>query len=326
MSNPFAGIRWIWKNGQLIDFEKASVHVLSHALHYGSGVFEGLRCYDTKQGSGIFRLPEHIRRLENSAKVYRMPIAFTTDELMEACCETIRANELDSCYIRPIIFRGFGNTIGVNPLHNPVEVFIACWNWGKYLGDQSESGVDVCVSSWRRISADSMPAVAKATGNYLNAQLIKMEAVINGYVEGIALDSRGFVSEGSGENVFMVQDGVLLTPPLAASVLEGITRNTVLQIARDLGIPVREEEQIPRGQLYTCDEMFMTGTAAEITPIRSVDRNPVGRGCPGEITKRLMAEFKGIISGEIADRYGWLYPVRARVEQPVEQTAAVPER
>lgn len=326
MSNPFAGVRWIWKNGQLIDFEKATVHVLSHALHYGSGVFEGIRCYDTKQGSGVFRLPEHIRRLENSAKVYRMPIAFTADELMEACCETIRANELDSCYIRPIVFRGFGNTIGVNPLHNPVEVFIACWPWGKYLGDESESGVDVCVSSWRRISADSMPAVAKATGNYLNAQLIKMEAVINGYVEGIALDSRGFVSEGSGENVFMVQDGILVTPPLAASVLEGITRDTVLKIARDLGIPVREEEQVPRGQLYTCDEMFMTGTAAEITPIRSVDRNPVGRGCPGEITRRIMAEFRGIISGEIADRYGWLYPVRAGIEQRVEQPAAVPER
>lgn len=319
MSNPFAGIRWIWKNGQLIDFEKANVHVLSHALHYGSGVFEGIRCYHTKQGSGVFRLPEHIRRLENSAKVYRMPIAFTTEELMEACCETIRANELDACYIRPLVFRGFGNTIGVNPLHNPVEVFIACWHWGKYLGDEAESGVDVCVSSWRRISADSMPAVAKATGNYLNAQLIKMEAVINGYVEAIALDSRGFVSEGSGENVFMVQDGILVTPPLAASVLDGITRNTVLQIAQDLGIPVREEEQIPRGQLYTCDEMFMTGTAAEITPIRSVDRNPVGRGCPGEITRRIMTEFKGIITGDIPDRYGWLYPVNARVPQ----TAAV---
>ncbi len=323
MSNPFAGVRWIWKNGQLIDFEKATVHVLSHALHYGSGVFEGIRCYNTLQGSAVFRLPEHVRRLENSAKVYRMPIAFTTDELVEACCETIRANELESCYIRPIAFRGFGNTIGVNPLRNPVEVFIACWPWGKYLGEEAENGVDVCVSSWRRISADSMPAVAKATGNYLNAQLIKIEAVTNGYVEGIALDARGFVSEGSGENVFMVQDGNLLTPPLAASVLQGITRDTVVKIARDLGIPVREE-QIPRGQLYTCDELFMTGTAAEITPIRSVDRNPVGRGCPGEITRRIMAEFKGIISGEIADRHGWLYPVHS-VESRVQATAAAPQ-
>jgi branched-chain amino acid aminotransferase len=323
VSNPFAGVRWIWKNGQLIDFKDATVHVLSHALHYGSGVFEGIRCYNTLQGSAVFRLPEHVRRLENSAKVYRMPIAFTTDELVEACCETIRANEFQSCYIRPIAFRGFGNTIGVNPLRNPVEVFIACWPWGKYLGEEAESGVDVCVSSWRRISADSMPAVAKATGNYLNAQLIKIEAVTNGYVEGIALDARGFVSEGSGENVFMVQDGTLLTPPLAASVLQGITRDTVVKIARDLGIPVREE-QIPRGQLYTCDELFMTGTAAEITPIRSVDRNPIGHGCPGEITRRIMAEFKGIISGEIADRHGWLYPVHS-VESRVQATAAAPQ-
>jgi branched-chain amino acid aminotransferase len=323
VSNPFAGVRWIWKNGQLIDFEKATVHVLSHALHYGSGVFEGIRCYNTRQGSGVFRLPEHIRRLENSAKVYRMPLAFTTDELIEAVCETIRANELASCYIRPIVFRGFGDRIGVNPLNNPVEAFIACWPWGKYLGEEAESGVDVCVSSWRRIAADSMPAVAKATGNYLNGQLIKIEAVTNGYVEGIALDARGFVSEGSGENVFMVQDGVLLTPPLAASVLQGITRDTVVKIARDLGIPVREE-QIPRGQLYTCDELFMTGTAAEITPIRSVDRNPVGHGCPGEITRRIVAEFMGIISGEIADRHGWLYPVHA-VESRVQATAAAPQ-
>jgi branched-chain amino acid aminotransferase len=313
VSSPFAGVRWIWKNGQLIDFEKATVHVLTHALHYGSGVFEGIRCYNTRQGSGVFRLPEHVRRLENSAKVYRMPIAFTTEELIDAICETIRANELKACYIRPIIFRGFGDRIGVNPLNNPVEVFIACWPWGKYLGEESESGVDVCVSSWRRIAADSMPAVAKATGNYLNGQLIKIEAVTNGYAEGIALDARGFISEGSGENLFMVQDGVLLTPPLAASVLQGITRDTVIKLARDLGIPVREE-QLPRGQLYTCDELFMTGTAAEITPVRSVDRNPVGHGCPGEITHRIMAEFKGIITGEIADRHGWLYPVCSGVQ------------
>ena len=325
MSNPFADVRWIWKNGQLIDFEKATVHVLSHALHYGSGVFEGIRCYNTSQGSAVFRLREHIRRLENSAKVYRMPVAFTTDELMDAVCETIRANELEACYIRPIIFRGFGNTVGVNPLQNPVEVFIACWPWGKYLGEEAESGVDVCVSSWRRISADSMPAVAKATGNYLNAQLIKIEAVTNGYVEGIALDARGYVSEGSGENVFMVQDGVLMTPPLAASVLQGITRDAVLQIADDLGIPVRQEEQIPRGQLYTCEELFMTGTAAEITPIRSVDRNPVGNGgCPGEITQKIMARFRGIVTGEIEDRHGWLHAVHHQKNEQAKAEARVP--
>jgi branched-chain amino acid aminotransferase len=329
LSNPFADVRWIWKNGQLIDFEKATVHVLSHALHYGSGVFEGIRCYKTSRGSAVFRLREHIRRLENSAKVYRMPVAFTTDELMDAVCETIRANELESCYIRPIIFRGFGNTIGVNPLHNPVEVFIACWHWGKYLGEEADNGVDVCVSSWRRISADSMPAVAKATGNYLNAQLIKVEAVTNGYVEGIALDARGYVSEGSGENVFMVQDGVLMTPPLAASVLQGITRDAVLKIALDLGIPVCQEEQIPRGQLYTCEELFMTGTAAEITPIRSVDRNPVGHGCPGEITRRIMERFRGIVTGEVEDRHGWLHavypPVKAGAEARVPATTALPQ-
>jgi branched-chain amino acid aminotransferase len=309
LSNLFAGVRWIWMNGRLVDFEKATVHVLSHALHYGSGVFEGIRCYNTKQGPAVFRLPEHMVRLENSAKVYRMPLAYTNHELCEAVCETIRENDMESCYIRPLVYRGFG-TMGVNPLRSPVEVMIAVWHWGKYLGEEAEQGVDVCVSSWRRISPDAMPAVAKATGNYLNAQLIKMEALGNGYVEGIALDARGFVSEGSGENVFMVQNGVLITPPLAASVLSGITRDAVVRIAQDLGIPVREE-QIPRGQLYTCDELFMTGTAAEITPIRSVDRIPVGHGCPGEVTRRVMEQFQGIITGEIEDRYGWLYPVVA---------------
>jgi branched-chain amino acid aminotransferase len=321
LSNPFAGIRWIWKNGQLIDFEKATVHVLSHALHYGSGVFEGIRCYNTQQGPGVFRLTEHIRRLENSAKVYRMPIAFSSDELEEACCETIRANELQACYIRPIVFRGFG-TLGVNPLRSPVEVFVAVWHWGKYLGEEAEQGVDVCVSSWHRVSPDSLPAVSKATGNYLNAQLIKMEALANGYVEGIGLDARGFVSEGSGENVFLVQDGTLITPPVASSILSGITRDTVLQIAQDLGIPVREEV-IPRGQLYSADEVFFTGTAAEITPIRSIDRIPVGRGCPGAITRRILDEFKGIISGQIEDRHGWFYPVYSGVQAEVPQAKAL---
>ncbi len=319
MSNLFADVRWIWKNGQLIEFEKATIHVLTHGLHYGSGVFEGIRCYNALSGPGIFRLPEHIRRLENSAKVYRMAIPFTTEELIEACCETVRANELGACYLRPIVFRGFG-PMGVNPLRSPVEIFIAAWPWGKYLGEEAENGVDVCVSSWRRFSPDAIPAAAKATGNYLNAQLIKIEAVTNGYVEGIALDGRGFVSEGSGENVFLVRDGVLTTPPLGSSVLEGITRDTVMRIARDAGIPV-QEDVIPRGQLYTCDELFMTGTAAEITPVKSVDKNPVGRGgCPGPVTALILKEFKGIITGESEDRYGWLYPVHARVQD------AVPER
>jgi branched-chain amino acid aminotransferase len=321
LTNPFAGIRWIWKNGQLIDFEKATVHVLSHALHYGSGVFEGIRCYETKQGPAVFRLIEHLQRLERSAKVYRMQIAFSGEELAEACCETIRANELEACYVRPIVFRGLG-ALGVNPLRSPVEVFIAVWNWGKYLGEEAEQGVDVCVSSWRRVSPDAMPASAKATGIYLNGQLMKIEAITNGYAEGIGLDARGFVSEGSGENVFLVQDGTLITPPVASSILSGITRATVLELARDLGIPVREDV-VPRGLLYSADEVFFTGTAAEITPIRSIDRIPVGRACPGEVTRRLLAEFKGITSGEIADRHGWLYPVHSAVQAAVREATAL---
>jgi branched-chain amino acid aminotransferase len=311
LSNPFAGVRWIWKNGQLVEFEKATIHVLSHALHYGSGIFEGIRCYKTRNGPAILRLPEHLERLENSAKVYRMEIGYSREELAEAILETIQANDLESCYIRPLVFRGFG-TMGVNPLRSPVEVVIAVWPWGKYLGDEGDQGVEVCVSSWRRVSPDALPAVAKATGNYLNSQLIKMEALANGYVEGIALDNRGFVSEGSGENIFLYQKGALVTPPVAASLLSGITRDMVLTIARDLGIPVRRE-MVPRGHLYTCEEMFLTGTAVEITPVRSVDRLPVGQGCPGPVTRRILDEFQGIISGEIEDRHGWLYPVPARV-------------
>ena len=320
MSNPFAGVRWIWMNGRLVEFEKASIHILSHALHYGSGVFEGIRCYKTKRGPAVFRLQEHLERLENSAKVYRMPIPYSADELTEAVAETIRANEFESCYIRPIVYRGFG-TLGVNPLRSPVDVAIAVWPWGKYLGEEAESGVDVCVSSWRRVSPDALPAVAKATGNYLNAQLIKMEALTNGYIEGIALDHRGFVSEGSGENVFLFLNNALVTPPVAASILSGITRDAVLQIARDLDIPVRRE-MIPRGNLYTCDELFLTGTAAEVTPVRSVDRIPVGKTCPGPITQRIMERFHAIVTGEIEDRHGWLHAVHPVAVEAEEARAA----
>lgn len=316
MPNPFASVRWVWKNGQLVEFEKATVHVLSHALHYGSGVFEGIRCYKTPSGPAVFRLEEHLDRLIYSAKVYRMEVPWSKQELADAIADTIRANELDSCYIRPLVFRGFG-TMGVNPLRCPVEAVIAVWPWGKYLGEEAANGVDVCVSSWRRATPDTLPAVAKATGNYLNAQLIKMEAITNGFVEGIALDARGYVSEGSGENVFLVKDGTLYTPPMAASLLQGITRDTILSIARDSGLPVREE-MIPRGMLYTCDELFMTGTAAEVTPVKSVDRYTVGKGRVGEVTRRIMAEFEGIVTGEIEDRYGWLFPVvRQEVATPV---------
>ncbi len=313
--NPFAHVHWVWKNGQLVEFEKATVHVLSHALHYGSGVFEGIRCYKTRSGPAIFRLMEHLERLEYSAKVYRMELPWSRQELADAITETIHANDLESCYIRPLVFRGFG-TMGVNPLRSPVEAVIAVWPWGKYLGEEAANGVDVCVSSWRRATPDTLPAVAKATGNYLNAQLIKMEALTNGYVEGIALDARGYVSEGSGENVFIVKGGVLSTPPLAASLLPGITRDAVMTIARGLGIEMREE-MIPRGMLYTCDELFMTGTAAEVTPVKSVDRYPVGKGRVGEITRRITAEFEGIVTGEIEDRHGWLFPVvRQEVATP----------
>jgi branched-chain amino acid aminotransferase len=299
-------------NGKLVEFEKATVHVLTHGLHYGSGVFEGIRCYKTRRGSAVFRLPEHVRRLEESARVYRMDLPVSRERFAEAICETIRANGLESCYIRPLVYRGFG-AMGVNPLRAPVEAMIAAWPWGKYLGDSAEQGVDVCVSSWRRPASQSLPAVAKATGNYLNSQLIKMEAVTNGYVEGIALDSDGYVSEGSGENLFLVRDGVLVTPPPAASLLLGITRDTVITLAREMGIEVREQ-MISRGQLYTCDELFLTGTAAEITPIRSIDRYDVGRGCPGGVTRRILDAFNGVITGETEDRHGWLWPLAREVE------------
>lgn len=312
-THPFAGIRWIWMNGRLIEFEKATIHVMTHGLHYGSGVFEGIRCYKTRQGSGVFRLPEHLERLYLSAKVYRMEMPLPSGDLSEAILETIRANELEACYIRPVVYRGFG-PMGVNPLKNPVEVVIAVWPWGRYLGEESELGVDVCVSSWRRSAPSTVPAVAKATGNYLNAQLIKMEAIANGYTEGIGLDINGHVSEGSGENIFLVKGGVLFTPPLASSILSGITRDSVFKMAADLGIEVREQS-LPRGQLYTCDELFLTGTAAEITPIRTVDRIEVGNGRPGEVTRRVMERFRGIVTGEVEDRHGWLTPVGVAVAQ-----------
>ena len=303
-------------NGRLVEFEKATVHVMTHALHYGSGVFEGIRCYNTPRGPAVFRLPDHIQRLLNSAKIYRMELPLTRDELCEAVCETIRANEYDTCYIRPLVYRGFG-PMGVNPLPAPVDIVIAVWPWGRYLGDDAmDHGVDVCVSSWRRAAPSTFPATAKATGNYLNAQLIKMEAIANGYTEGIGLDIHGNVSEGSGENLFLVKDGVLMTPPVASSLLSGITRDTVMKLAAERGLDVREQ-LIPRGLLYTCDEMFFTGTAAEIAPIRSVDRITVGEGRPGEITRSLMVQYQAIVRGEIDDRHGWLTPVGVTVAREV---------
>ncbi|PYT01100.1 MAG: branched chain amino acid aminotransferase [Acidobacteria bacterium] len=291
----------VWRNGEIIDWDDARVHIMSHVIHYGSSVFEGIRCYNTSKGSAVFRLPEHIQRLMNSAKIYRMDPSFNRDQIIDATVELIRQSGLDECYIRPVIFRGLDESkpsFGVNPFGSPIDTYIATWQWGKYLGEEAlETGIDVCVSSWTRITSNSLPSMAKAGANYMNSQLIKMEAILGGFSEGIALDDRGYVSEGSGENIFLVNNGKLITPPLGASILPGITRDSVLQIAREMGIEIIET-QIQRAALYLADELFFTGTAAEITPIRSVDRITVGAGRCGEMTKRLQEEFFKIILAE----------------------------
>jgi branched-chain amino acid aminotransferase len=307
----------IWHNGRMVNWNDATIHVLSHVVHYGSSVFEGVRCYETPGGPAIFRLNEHVRRMRDSAKIYRMDtFPYTHEELAQAMLETVSVNGLRSCYIRPVALRGYGE-IGVNGLKNAVDVYIACWEWGKYLGEEAiSSGVDVCISSWTRIAPNTLPALAKAGANYMNSQLIKMEAITNGYAEGIALDDSGHVSEGSGENIFVVRDGKIVTPPLGASVLPGITRDSILTIAGDLGIPV-VEQTIPREMLYIADEVFFCGTAVEVTPIRSVDRIPVGKGSRGPITERIQTEFFALVSGRKADRHGWLSHV------PVAEPALV---
>jgi branched-chain amino acid aminotransferase len=299
----------IWHNGRFIPWEEATIHVLSHVVSYGSSVFEGIRCYATPSGPAIFRLREHVRRMLDSAKVYRMEnLGYSAAQLAEAMLELVRVNRMDSCYIRPIVIRGYGE-MGVNPLKNPIDVYIACWSWGKYLGDEAlAEGVDVCVSSWRRIAPNTLPALAKAGANYMNSQLMKMEALANGYSEGIALDAAGYVSEGSGENIFVVRDGKIHTPPLGNSVLPGITRDSVLTLAGELGIPL-VEAIVPREMLYIADEVFFSGTAAEITPIRSIDRIAIGKGRRGPVTERLQKEFFGIVTGAKPDRHGWLTAV-----------------
>jgi branched-chain amino acid aminotransferase len=298
----------IWYNGQLINWDEAKIHVLAHVVSYGSSVFEGIRCYDTAKGPAIFRAPEHARRLVDSAKIYRMDVPFTIEELTAAMVDVVRVNQLRSCYIRPIVLRGYGD-VGVLPKANPVETYMACWSWGKYLGEEALiQGVDVCVSSWTRIAPNTLPALSKAGGNYLNSQLIRMEAAANGYAEGIALDAGGYVSEGSGENIFVIRDGKILTPPLGASVLPGITRDTILKIANQLGIPV-VETIIPRELLYIADEIFFSGTAAEVTPIRSVDRIVVGAGQRGPVTEKIQKRFFEIVAGTHPDEFGWLTPV-----------------
>jgi branched-chain amino acid aminotransferase len=301
---------WIWRNGEFIPWKEAQVHVMSHVIHYGSSVFEGVRCYQTPSGPAVLRLQDHMRRFEDSARIYRMDLPYSSGELSECVIELIRRNELEECYIRPLALRGYG-TVGLNPLTCPVEVYLACWPWGAYLGAEGlSSGVDVCVSSWQRPAANTFPMLAKAGGNYLNAQLMKMEAVCNGYAEAIALNVRGMVSEGSGQNLFLVRDGVVHTPALDGALLPGITRDCVLTLARERGIAT-EIHDIPREALYIADELFFTGTASEISPIRSVDRIAVGRGEPGPITLQLQKDLMDLAKGLRPDPHGWLTPVRA---------------
>ena len=300
---------FVWINGKYVPWDDARIHICSHVIHYGSGVFEGIRCYKTPAGPAIFRMREHTERLFDSAKIYRMEIPFTEDEVNQAMQDLIRKNRHDECYIRPLVYRGY-NELGVNPFNCPVDVALITWLWGKYLGPEAlEQGVDVMVSSWNRMAPNTFPAMAKTCANYMNSQLIKMEAIKYGFVEGIALDVNGFLSEGSGENLFIVRKGVIHTPPLHATILPGITRATIITLAREMGITVVETMML-REILYIADEAFFTGSAAEVTPIRSVDKIPVGAGRRGPITKQLQDAFFAIIEGKAEDRHGWLTTVR----------------
>jgi len=321
---PFAGTGKIWMNGSLVDWADAKIHVASHVIHYGSGVFEGARCYATPKGSACFRLDTHVERLLNSAKIYRMDTPHTRATLEDAILDTIRANEFKACYIRPIIYRGY-DTLGVNPFPCPVDVAIMLWQWGKYLGDAAlEQGVDAKVSSWTRASANSFPSLAKSSANYANSGLIKMEAIADGYAEGIALDSSGYISEGSGENIFLVRNNTMYTPPVSAAILPGITRDSVITLAHDMGYTVREE-MLPREMLYISDEVFFVGTAVEVTPVRSVDKRQVGNGRRGPITEAIQRAFFDVINGEVPDTHGWLtyvYPAEAALREPAGAVGA----
>jgi branched-chain amino acid aminotransferase len=319
----FPGTGKIWMNGKLVEWKDATIHVASHVIHYGSGVFEGARCYDTPRGSACFRLDAHMRRLQHSMKVYRMEYPLDLAGWQNAVLDTIRANAMRACYIRPVVYRGY-DTLGVNPLTCPVDAAILLWEWGAYLGKEAlEQGCDVAVASWMRMAPDTLPALAKSSANYANSGLIKMQAIADGYADAIALDVQGHVSEGSGQNVFIVRDGVIHTPPLAASILGGITRDSIMTLAADLGYPVRETV-LPREALYVADEAFFVGTAAEVTPIRSVDRIQIGAGRRGPITEALQRAFFDVINGAVPDRHGWLtyvYPEdasRRAARQPIE--------
>jgi len=301
---PINKVEKIWMNGALVNWDDAKVHVLTHAMHYGSSWFEGIRCYETKRGSAIFRHDAHLQRLIESAKMYRSAVPYTIKQLQEAVKETIRVNGMKSCYIRPLAYRGYGE-VGVFPLGCPVEVMIAVWNWGAYLGSEAlDRGIDVCVSSWNRPAPNTLPTMSKAGGNYLSSQLIKMEAVADGYAEGIALDTAGYISEGSGENIFIVRDGIVYTPPLISAILPGITRSSAFKLMESARIRI-VEGLIPREMLYIADEVFFTGTAAEITPIRSVDKMNVGDGNPGPVTKKLQEMFYDVVRNG-NDTYQWL--------------------
>jgi branched-chain amino acid aminotransferase len=301
--------QWIWRDGHFIPWADATVHVLSHSMQFGSSAFEGIRCYSTPKGPAIFRLREHLERLLHSCKIYRMEVPYSIDQLVEASRDLIARNGVESCYLRPMVVRGYG-TAGMVPIGAPIEVYLPCWPWGAYLGDEAlEKGVDACISSWHRVQPNTIPAMAKIAGNYLSGQLIKMEALANGYAEGIALSPSGMVSEGSGQNVFMVSNGTIITTPLDGSILGGITRATIMQLAADAGIPVREMH-MPREMLYMADEVFFTGTAAELTPVRSIDRITIGAGSVGPVTKQLQQQYLGIAKGEIEDRHGWLTYVK----------------
>lgn len=301
----FPEAEYIWFNGELVPWHDAKIHVLSHVVHYGSSFFEGMRCYETKRGPAVFRLADHIQRLFDSCKIYRVEIPYSKEQVQEAILETIRANKLRSCYVRPVVYRGYG-MLKVDPFGCPIEMAIAVWKWGEYLGEATlKEGVDVCISSWNRPAPNTHPSLAKVGGNYMNSQLIRMEAITNGYTEAIALNVDGLISEGSGENVFLVKDGELYTNALSASILGGITRNSVIALARDSGLTVCEQD-IPREMLYIADELFFVGSAVEVTPIRSVDRITIGCGVRGPITKQLQERFFAITSGEAEDTHGWL--------------------
>jgi len=295
--------RFIWMNGNLVPWDEAKVHVLCHALHYGTAIFEGLRCYKAAKGPAVFRLNEHTDRLFNSARIYRMEIPYTKEEINGAIVKTVKANELEECYIRPLVYRGYRD-MGVNPLTCPVEMSIAAFEFGTYLGEGAlEQGVEVMVSTWNRMAPNTFPAIGKASANYMNSALVKMEALLNGCAEGIALDIFGYVSEGSAENLFLVKDGTLHTPQIGASILPGVTRDSVIRIAKDLGYSVKEQF-VPRELLYIADEAFLTGTGVEITPIAVIDKIPVGKGKRGEITREIQEQFFQIARGD--DRYHWL--------------------